>query len=324
MMQLAARPTVSIICLCYNHGKFVRETLFSVWSQTYRNIEVIIVDDASQDESIKTIRQFLQENPANFPVKTLFLDQNVGNCTAFNRGWCFARGKYIIDLATDDIILPDRVEKQVVYFEKLPEEYGVIFTEAQYIDEQGNPLHFHFGEQYSHIRPIPEGDVYQDVLSRYFISSPTMMIRNQVLKRLNGYDENLAYEDFDFWVRSARHYKYAYLDACTTLVREVRYSMSRQLYHKSDRQLFSTYLVCKKASRLINTRDEKKALNQRAQYEARHAVFAGKFREASRFLELLHDLKIRTFTTIFLKIMTYLQLDLSAFHRWYLNRRYGK
>lgn len=296
----------------------------SVWEQTYQNMEVFIVDDGSQDNSVQVIQQFLRENPADFPVTTLFLRQNVGNCTAFNRAWCMAGGKYIIDLATDDIMLHDRVEKQVSFFETLPEDFGVVFTESRYMSEQDRLLDYHFADRYRHIQPVPEGDVYRDVLSRYFISSPTMMIRNQVLQQLGGYDENLAYEDFDFWVRSARYYKYAYLDACTTLVREVRHSMSRKLYHKSDRQLFSTYLVCKKASRLTNTFDERKALNQRVQYEARHAVFAGKFREASRFLELLHDLKVRTFTTIFLKIMTYLQLDLSAFHRWYLSKRYGK
>ncbi len=321
MNQFPHSPLVTIICLCYNHEKFVRETLLSVWNQTYRDIEVIIVDDASQDESIKIIRQFLKQNPPDFPVKTLFLDQNVGNCTAFNRGWCFARGKYIIDLATDDIILPDRVEKQVAYFEKLPEEYGVIFTEAQYINEQGNPLHFHFGEQYSHIRPIPEGDVYQDVLSRYFISSPTMMIRNEVLQQLGGYDEQLAYEDFDFWVRSARQYKYAYLDDCTTLVRRSPASMSRQLYRKGDCQLYSTYLVSRKAVSMIRKKQEKQALIKRVSYEARHAAFSCNFREALLLLSLLKDLKTYSSTYIFLRVLIWTRLDLSTIHSWYVYRK---
>lgn len=313
-------PVISIICLCYNHERFVEETLASVWTQSYRNIEVIIVDDASQDESVKVIRQFLGENPADFPVKTLFLEQNVGNCTAFNRGWRLAGGKYIIDLATDDVMLPERLEKQVAFFEQLPDDYGVIFTESQYMDEDGTLLEFHFAERYRHIRPVPEGDVYQDVLSRYFISSPTMIIRNEVLQQLGGYDEQLAYEDFDFWVRSARHYKYAFLDQCTTWVRKLPASMSRQLYRKDDRQLYSTYLVCQKVAVMIRNEQEKQAFINRLSYEARHAALSGNFHEATLFLRLLKDLKTYSLTYIFLKVLIWARLDLSAIHAWYVSK----
>lgn len=321
---MLSSPLVSIICLCYNHEKYVEKTLASVWQQTYRNIEVFIVDDGSHDQSVAVIQQFLNENPAPFPVKTMFLSQNIGNCRAFNRAWRQADGKYVIDLATDDVMLPDRVERQVSFFEALSQDYGVVFTESQYINEEGLPLDYHFVGRYQHVRPIPAGDVFQDILSRYFISSPTMMIRNKVLKKLDGYDEALAYEDFDFWVRSARDYRYAYLDYCTTLVRELRQSMSRQLYRKKDRQLFSTYQVCQKAAGMLRSSEEKYVLIKRIQYEARHAVFAGKFHEASLFLELLRNLKVRSFTSTFLKVLVYFRLDLSAIHSWYLSKWYGK
>lgn len=320
---MAVSPLVSIICLCYNHEKYVEETLSSVWSQTYQNIEVIIVDDASQDESVKVIRQFLEENPASFPVKTMFLEQNVGNCRAFNQAWRRASGKYVIDLATDDVILPDRVEKQVAFFETLSPDYGVVFSESRYMDAQGKLLEYHFAERYRHIRPIPEGDVFLEVLSGYFISSPAMMIRSEVLEKLGGYDETLAYEDFDFWVRSARDYRYAYLDECTTLVRVLGQSMSRQLYRKNDRQLFSTYKVCQKAADMLRSPNEKYALLRRIRYEARHAVFAAKFREASLLLELERSLKARSFLSTFLRVIVLLRLDLSALHRWYLGKGYG-
>jgi glycosyltransferase involved in cell wall biosynthesis len=317
MKLAAARPTVSVICLCYNHEKFVPATLASVWQQTYPDMEVIIVDDGSKDDSVSVIRQFLDDNPADFPVKTLFLEQNAGNCSAFNQGWREATGKYIVDLATDDIMLPERLEKQVAYFEALPEDYGVIFTESQYIDEDGNPLHFHFADQYRHIRPIPTGDVYQEVLSRYFISSPTMMYRQEVLQRLNGYDEQLAYEDFDFWVRSARDYKYAYLDECTTLVRKSSGSMSRQLYKRGNLQLYSTLLVCRKAAALNQTSAENQALAKRLLYEAKHALFTANFKEAAMFLDLYQQRKLFSFTYIFLKFILLTRIDVSIIYRWY-------
>jgi len=283
-------PLVSIICLCYNHERFVEDTLRSVWQQTYAFLEVIIVDDASQDNSVELIQLFIRENPTPFSVKTLFLEENLGNCAAFNCGWKLARGKYIIDLATDDMVLPERVEQQVAYFEQLPDDYGIVFTESRYINETGKLQEYHFADRYRHIHPIPTGDVYREVLSRYFISSPTVMVKNEVLQKLNGYDEKLAYEDFDLWVCSSRYYRFAYLAVCTTLVRRSPTSMSRGLYKIGDKQLYSTYLVCKKALSLNRTEADRQALAKRIKFEIRQAVFSENRWEAELFFNLLEML----------------------------------
>jgi glycosyltransferase involved in cell wall biosynthesis len=285
------KPLVSIICLCYNHEEFVEETLTSVWKQDYEQIEVIIVDDGSTDNSVAVIQNYLKNHPCPFPIKTLFLRQNLGNCAAFNRGWKESNGAYIIDLATDDILLPSRVSSQIAYFQQLPEDYGVVFTEAKYIDHRGRSLGYHFAEKYKRIRPVPTGDVYQEVLSRYFISSPTMMYKRKILQHLGGYDEQLAYEDFDFWVRSARSFKYAYLDECTTLVRKPNVSMSKGWYKKRDRQLYSTFLVCLKAKALNRTQAEQEALVKRVKFEIRQAVFSDNHKEAALFFGLLEEIE---------------------------------
>ncbi|WPP53503.1 glycosyltransferase family 2 protein [Catalinimonas niigatensis] len=286
-----SQPLVTIICLCYNHEKFIVESLTSVWKQAYEHIEVIIVDDCSTDDSVAIIQSYLATYPSPFPLKTLFLKQNLGNCAAFNRGWKMAKGEYIIDLATDDILLPKRVSSQVAHFQQLPEDYGVVFTESKYIDATGRDLGYHYDKQYKHIRPIPTGDIYQEVLSRYFISSPTMMIRKEVLQYLGGYDEQLAYEDFDFWVRSSRKYKYTYLDECTTLVRKLESSLSKGIYKKGDRQLHSTFLVCQKAKSLNKTLAEQEALIKRVKSEIRQSVFSDSREETVLFFGLLEEIE---------------------------------
>lgn len=310
-----SQPLISIVCLCYNHQEYVAETLASVWKQDYDSIEVFIVDDGSSDDSVAVIQNFLAANPCPYSCKTLFLEENIGNCAAFNRAWRMATGKYVIDLATDDIFLPKRVSTQVSYFEQLPDDYGVVFTESQYINAEGKPLEYHFKQKYKHIRPVPSGDVYQEVLARYFISSPTMMYKNEVLHYLNGYDEALAYEDFDFWVRSARKYKYAYLDECTTLVRRLSSSMSKQLYEKNDRQLFSTYLVCKKAYELNKTKKENNALVRRLHYELRQAVLTNKYSEAEQFLGLLKEVKGSLLWYKLIELLIYLKPNLHFFRK---------
>src|SRR4051812_17801652 len=111
-------PLVTVICLCYNQEKFVREAFYSVLRQTYRNIQIIVVDDASTDESVKEIQSIL-------PADILFipLEMNLGNCKAFNKALTYANGKYIIDFATDDVMTLQRIEKQVQFFESLGDEY---------------------------------------------------------------------------------------------------------------------------------------------------------------------------------------------------------
>ncbi|MDF9800912.1 glycosyltransferase involved in cell wall biosynthesis [Catalinimonas alkaloidigena] len=317
-----SQPIVSIICLCYNHQDYVTATLASVWQQDYKNIEVLIVDDGSTDKSVGRIRSFLAANPCPYPCKTLFIERNIGNCAAFNRAWRMAKGKYVVDLATDDIILPKRISSQVNYFEQLPEAYGVVFTESQYIDAEGNLLKCHFGERYKHIRPVPTGDIYKEVIARYFISSPTMMYKNEVLHYLNGYDEALAYEDFDFWVRSARKYKYDYLDECTTLVRKINKSMSTGWYKIGDRQLYSTFQVCQKAKNLNRTPDDREALAKRVKFEIRQAVFSDNRKEATLFFGLLNEIYGIRGGYKLLKLLNSLNIRLRWLRKLYMFIRY--
>jgi glycosyltransferase involved in cell wall biosynthesis len=282
-------PLVSVIVLCYNHELFLKTAIGSVLQQTYSAIEVILVDDASQDNSAIIATEICENNPS---IKFLPLKENLGNCKAFNRGLALATGEFIIDLSADDFIHPERIQRQVDFFSRLSSDYGVVFTDAVYIDENGKFLRNHFEYLFRKklITKIPEGDVYADVLSVYFIASPTMMIKREVFTALNGYDETLAYEDFDFWVRSARYYKYGFLNERLTIIRRLKKSMSTAAYQVGDKQLYSTYLICKKAISLNGTQAEKISLLKRIQYELRQAVFSTNKVEAKLFYELLKEL----------------------------------
>ena len=124
-------PLVSVICLCYNHSKYVIESIESVLSQSYENIELIVVDDASNDGSQAVIRGFLENKPQ---VSFISLTKNTGNCRAFNIGWQASSGNYIIDLAADDLLLPDSVSIGVGCFLKRDSNYGVHFGDAHIIN----------------------------------------------------------------------------------------------------------------------------------------------------------------------------------------------
>ncbi|HCW06060.1 MAG TPA: glycosyl transferase [Cytophagales bacterium] len=315
-------PLVSVICLCYNHEQFVTEALESVLRQTYPNIQFIIVDDFSLDESRKYIEQFIKKNSHAIYLP---LPKNVGNCAAFNQALRLAQGEFVIDFSTDDVMLPDRVEKQVNFFSTLDQSYGVVFTDAEYIDSKGNKLRTHFDHLFRRklIQKIPEGWIFRDVLRTYFICSPTMMFRKEVIDALKGYDENLVYEDFDFWVRSSRNFKYACLNEVTTRVRRTGNSMSSGWYEQGDQQLHSTYLICKKAVSLCIDEGDKKALLFRIRYEFKQAIFSGNKTEAKLFAELEMEVSKHNFQFYLFSIISTLPFPWSWIRKKYHQLFYG-
>ena len=124
---------VSVVCLCYNQKPYVKEAIQSVLDQTYKNIQVIVVDDGSTDGSAAAIKEIVSSHP-----KVLFIElkENIGNCKAFNIGWRQSKGDFIVDLAADDVLHPERIEKQIDFFNQLDSSYGVVFTDAIYIDQK--------------------------------------------------------------------------------------------------------------------------------------------------------------------------------------------
>lgn len=316
-------PLVSVICLCYNHARFVREALESVLAQTYRALEIIVVDDGSTDASVEVIREFIRDHPQ---IQFIALPRNIGNCAAFNRALALAKGEYVVDFATDDVFVAERLEKQVALFESLDASYGVVFTDVQYIDGQSRPFRNHYEHLFSKglLPYVPQGDVYAAILRYYFVSSPSMLVRRAVLDELHGYDESLAYEDFDFWIRSSRIYKYAFLDERLTLVRRGHRSMSTLLYTQGDRQLESTYRICRKAQVLNRTDKDNKALLWRVRYEFRQAVFSGNYGESGEFYGLLGELTRPSLTDRVLWIVAKLRIPLRSLRAMYHFLRFGR
>lgn len=314
-------PLVSVICLSFNHKPFVLEALQSVVDQTYPACELIIVDDASTDGSAEVIQTFSNQHPS---VKFIQLKENIGNCKAFNIGLRAARGKFIIDFATDDIMEADRIARQVELFSHLAPEYGVVFTDATYIDSKGNFLRNHYEYLFTHrlLTTVPEGSVFAEVLSRYFIASPTMMVRREVFDSLGGYDEDLSYEDFDFWVRSSRLYKYAFLNERLTKIRRTGKSMSSGWYKKGDPQLYSTYIICKKAHKLVQTKQEQEALVWRLKFELRQAVFSENKKEARLFYDMLKEINAVKSTDQLLIFLNKLPLPFRVVRNLYHRIRY--
>jgi glycosyltransferase involved in cell wall biosynthesis len=304
-------PIVTVIAVCYNHEKYLEESIQSVFNQSYQAIELIIIDDCSWDGSQEKILKIAKKHPE---IVVIFNDKNLGNCKTFNNALAFAKGKYIIDLATDDILLPDKVTKQVQVFEKSNEKTGVIFSNLIFIDENTKlvkPL-------YLPNQTVESGNIYEVLIRKSYIFPSSMMIKKEVFYELQGYDETLAYEDFDFWIRSSRNWEYVYLPEILSCQRIVSGSLSTKFVTKKNLLVPSTTKVCHKILALNRTPLEQKALIIRLRLLLRQCVFSENFQAGLEVVALLYQLKGQNLLSFVFTFINQLELPIN---RLYLNYR---
>ena len=206
---MAESPLVSVIAGSYNHARFVRDCLEGIRAQTYTNTELIIIDDHSADDTVAIINDWVRTTGVSATV--IANDENQGICRTRNEALSHATGKYVACVSTDDVWLPDKLERHVKEMEALPEDVAVLYSDAYRMDEGGDPVPKMFIESYlPNVRPPPSGDIYEHLLDGNFIPSLTTLVRRSCLLDVGPYDESLSFEDWDMWLRVAQRYKFAY------------------------------------------------------------------------------------------------------------------
>lgn len=135
-MKLKNKPLVSIVVPVYNAKKYLNKCLNSLYSQTYKNIEIIIVNDGSSDGSGEIIDSFYKRNRSNTVVLKNSEPSGFTGEIAANQGIRIANGVYIARMDADDIAFPDRIEKEVNFLEK-HKDYFLVSSSAEVIDESG-------------------------------------------------------------------------------------------------------------------------------------------------------------------------------------------
>lgn len=288
-------PLVSVICLCYNQAKFVSDAVESVVNQTYKNIELIVVNDASQDASKNVILELCKKYPF---IKFINNETNLGMCLSFNRALSESKGSFLIDLAADDILLPERIEKQVQAFEKLDNSYGVVFSDAIITNENKQPTGTFYKRNSNNelTQNVISGDIFTKVVASYQICSPTIMVRKNVFTDLGGYDPTLNYEDYDFFIRSSRNYQYYFINELLTLKRDVKGSNSYQWHQrKNNPYLTSTLQVLKKYVWLSKDKKEIESSLSSIRYHMRQSLFLECYDLTKEYYLLIKNMNQATF-----------------------------
>lgn len=187
-------PEVSVVIPTYNRAAMLQEAIQSVMAQTYRDYEVIVVDDGSTDNT--------RDVASAFSGKVRYvLQQNRGRSAARNHGIGLAQGRYIAFLDSDDLFMPHKLAVQVSRMNEEPEA-GMVYSAALNVDERGNEIP-------SVYEASASGWIYRQVAFYVplTITLPTVMIRTEVLRQVGGFDENMdRFEDTDMWRRVAKRY----------------------------------------------------------------------------------------------------------------------
>lgn len=258
-------PLVSIICHCYNHASFVEECLNSVINQSYKNIELIIVDDCSNDNSIEVIENWLKKNPE---VQFIKNPKNLGITKSFNNATEFCNGEFIIDLAADDVLLSNCVYNQLKVFNENT-NVCLVFGNAELIDDKGTTIGYHFAvdENLKVIDKDLQYTNYESILKGgNCMCSVSAMYKKKTFIALGKYDEKLFYEDLDFWLRISKKHELAFTDEILVKKRELSNSLTRSFFKKnnfSKKINESNYRILRKAFKANTKKNEFKALLKR-------------------------------------------------------------
>jgi glycosyltransferase involved in cell wall biosynthesis len=184
---------VSVIIPTFNRARRVVRAVKSVLSQTYTDLEIIVVDDASTDDTANSLAQF------GGRIACLVHASNLGVSAARNTGIRKSTGPLIAFLDSDDYWLPEKAALQVDYFEQ-HSQASICQTEEIWVRKgrRVNP-------QKKHVKP--SGDIFEPSLKRCLVSPSSVMLKRSLLEEVGSFDEDLpACEDYDLWLRiSCRH-----------------------------------------------------------------------------------------------------------------------
>ncbi|MEO6233222.1 MAG: glycosyltransferase [Ferruginibacter sp.] len=224
--SLETQSLVSIGVPSYNNGKFIRQTLDSIHSQTYKHIELIINDDCSTDNSVAIIEEWIKEH-AGLNVVFIRNEINKGLCKSLNNILAVYKGAYLSVIASDDKYLPDFVMNRVKHLQTTSDKVGICYSKSFLIDEHESKR---IGVEERSF--WPSGFLFEKIcgLDGSFCKPFTSMVKRSVYDVVGKYDDSLLFEDIDFFLKASRIFQINFLDVLDTEYRVVKGSLGTQVY----------------------------------------------------------------------------------------------
>lgn len=223
---------VSVVVPCYNHEKYVKETIESIINQTYKNIELIVIDDGSKDNSVEAIKEMIPACEKRFPRFEFRHRENKGLSATLNEMVDWAEGKYFTGCASDDILLPSKISLLVEKLENLDDSYSVAFGDAIFIDDNSNEVFIDrktgeytteengykfFLDYYTFERDFDYKDEksfgsYKTLLAGNYLPAMSYVIKLDKIREVGAWTSGNTIEDWEMWLKLSKNYKFAYID----------------------------------------------------------------------------------------------------------------
>jgi glycosyltransferase involved in cell wall biosynthesis len=233
-------PLVSIVVPTYNRAYCLAKTIESALAQTYQNLEILIIDDGSTDETSELIaREYAAETRIRYSYQT-----NAGVSAARNHGFNLANGEYIALLDSDDLWQPWKLELQVAILEQ-SKEIGMIWTEMSAVNPEGELISSKYlrtmysayqwypelDQLFEHSYPISKfasqfpgqnvyvGDIFSQMIMGNLVHTSTVLLRRNRLEKVHEFREDFRFagEDYDFHLRTCREGLVAYADVSSII-----------------------------------------------------------------------------------------------------------
>ena len=198
---------VSVIMPCYNQAQYVRESIESVLNQTYQNIELLLIDNASTDGTKEVIKEFEKKDKR---IVAIYHKKNLRFETSFTEGMGLAKGEYLAFTSSDDVWLQQKLDVQIAVLETHP-EYDIVHSDALIIDENGNEK----GTIREFYRLDPKeatGDVFHSLTKKNICCTSTVLIRRKCLQTADEWDPSLSFaHDWWLYLTYSRKHRFFYL-----------------------------------------------------------------------------------------------------------------
>lgn len=203
------KTKVSVAMYAFNGERYIGECIESVLKQTYTDFEFIILDDGSIDKTRAIIKKYMFD-----PRIRYIYQENVGKTGNYSQLWNTvvkqSTGDLIAFIDQDDLCMPDRLRVQLNEF-KFDPSLDVAFSDGFHIDENGKYLGTSFSVWHPQVKAINQWNLQRILFSRNIIARPTTMMRRSSILNMGGFEGGFV-ADYHFWLKSAPHLKYVYID----------------------------------------------------------------------------------------------------------------
>ncbi|MEW6145839.1 MAG: glycosyltransferase [Thermodesulfobacteriota bacterium] len=191
---------MSVIIPTYNRAKLLNISINSVLSQTYRDFELIVIDDCSKDTTSAVL-----DGIADKRLRVIKNTSNKGIAAVRNIGVTLSRGRYIAFLDDDDEWLPDKLEKQIDVLDRGTTSLGCVYTGSLVVDSADDHV-------LQTSIPLYRNNVLKEMLFQNFITTSTIALKKACFDKVGLFDEGIPYgEDYDMWIRIAEEYEYDFV-----------------------------------------------------------------------------------------------------------------